>query len=172
MTSERRANRRAACPGRRSGFEGAAAGAYAGTPPGASVGNAPDAGDRRRIVVGGSRPQAALCGGLLEGSRQETIATNPKALVVEKIGEHIRLWLLSSRSPSREALAPGRVRLASAKGQRLLRWWDSGGSGPDGGPLPMHSRDDLLRAPPNLSASPYRCRGQPEGIARRVHGSS
>ena len=58
-------------------------------------------------------------GGLLEGSSQEAIATNPEALVEETIGEPIGLWLMYGRSLSREALAPGQGRVASAKDQRL-----------------------------------------------------
>jgi hypothetical protein len=58
--------------------------------------------------------------GLLEGSSQEAIALNPEALVGETIGEHIGRWLLYGRSLSREALAPGQGRAASAQDQRLL----------------------------------------------------
>jgi hypothetical protein len=68
-----------------------------------------------------SRPFAAFCGCLLVGGVQEAIAANPEALVTATISERMWLLLLYSRSPSREALAPGQGRVASAKDRHLLR---------------------------------------------------
>jgi hypothetical protein len=55
------------------------------------------------------------------GAVQEAIAANPEALVTATISERMWLLLLYSGSPSREALAPGQGRVASAKDRHLLR---------------------------------------------------